>query len=543
MPKSGFLSDIKFRTRLVLVCLLVLLPSLILIVSALIILPISESARKKESEQTIMAASEQYISTAVDNSVYIAKTAYTNRELYELINNRYKDAADYYAAYYEIKDSNPILASENNSVSGIMIYSDNPTILSGGAISRMEKVRGTEWYNTFSRLNKDMIFYCDSATGKLSLLRKMDYYTVNTGDCILKIDLNSEILQECFKNLKFSGNIYVMNGGTLLFSNTGDSDDKINITSDYSCMIKNYYTVDIEYYSRADMEIGGMGSEWIIIPVAFLLIYAVSVTLIIRLLKNVTDRMKHLNGIYDIDKGFCLKDSDLLCKDEVGELFRSCAELSEKLEQVENDDSRHVEQLNSCIYENNMLMLDALGIEAVLNSSDNARYMKFREDNIICPLDAELKKAADFAKTGVTEGKKLTVGIDADTEKLKVLSVPLLSVTMAVYDIVLCGFENNDEIALKIKAAEENGYCVISVGYDGNEISAGRLLKLRSIFEKEKSDNLWDFMPGYQYNPFIRLKKYYLESISAVFSSENGFEMRLTLPIDVMTPKNYDVKE
>ena len=200
--KIGFISDMRADTRFLIIFISVIISICVAVVSAIVLVSTNHEDEKLQSEQTIIAASEQYIDTSIENIVAIAKTVYTNNTLYDFLNVDYATSADYYDAYYKMTENNSLIIAENNNIRKFTIYTDNKSILNGGNISNLEDVKKAEWYNDFINIKKDMIVYCDSENGYLSIIRKLDYYKIDTGDCLLKIDFNQKNLTQNFKDIE-----------------------------------------------------------------------------------------------------------------------------------------------------------------------------------------------------------------------------------------------------------------------------------------------------------------------------------------------------
>ena len=194
----------------------------------------SDEKYKKEMEETTISAVEQYINTSIDNVVSIANTLYTNSTLYEFLNKNYDTSTEYYDAFYQIKKNNSLSVAESQNITKYTIYTENKTILSGGNFSSSLN-SSEEWYNYFIKANKPMIIYCDQQENKMSLIRKLDFYTLNSGNCYLKIDINLNLMHDYFNNINFNGKLLIMNGGFIIYSNLDDNSmENLKITTEYN---------------------------------------------------------------------------------------------------------------------------------------------------------------------------------------------------------------------------------------------------------------------------------------------------------------------
>ena len=195
--KGNLISNIKINTKLILIFLIFVLSLSFVFIIMIRDLSKSDEKYKKEMEETTISAVEQYINTSIDNVVSIANTLYTNSTLYEFLNKNYDTSTEYYDAFYQIKKNNSLSVAESQNITKYTIYTENKTILSGGNFSSSLN-SSEEWYNYFVKANKPMIIYCDQQENKMSLIRKLDFYTLNSGNCYLKIDINLNLMHDYF---------------------------------------------------------------------------------------------------------------------------------------------------------------------------------------------------------------------------------------------------------------------------------------------------------------------------------------------------------
>ena len=201
--KGNLISNIKINTKLILIFLIFVLSLSFVFIIMIRDLSKSDEKYKKEMEETTISAVEQYINTSIDNVVSIANTLYTNSTLYEFLNKNYDTSTEYYDAFYQIKKNNSLSVAESQNITKYTIYTENKTILSGGNFSSSLN-SSEEWYNYFVKANKPMIIYCDQQENKMSLIRKLDFYTLNSGNCYLKIDINLNLMHDYFNNINFN---------------------------------------------------------------------------------------------------------------------------------------------------------------------------------------------------------------------------------------------------------------------------------------------------------------------------------------------------
>lgn len=540
--KFVFISNIKINVRIALFCLFSLLPSIVLLVTMMYIITTDEMKKKAEFEQTIIAASEQYINTSIENVVSVAKTFYTNSALYDFVNIEYGSPEEYYDAFYKLNSSKYLVIADNDNIRAFTIYTANNTVLSGGNISRLDTVKNEKWYQEFSKLGKDMILYCDADKRTLSFINKLNYYSIDTGECIIKLDINSNTIQDCFASLEYKGKIYVMSGGSLLYSNDSSADtSNTSITSSYSCFTKNYYTAAMEYYACTDnrriVEIISDNGFYLL---PFLCLYVISVLFTYLLMRDVSTRITRLSDSYEKNGRFTGFDTESCGTDEIGGLYKSCGEISYQLDTVVREGVKLSELLNNYIDDNNALMLNTLNLDAafyygLIMHPELEEAVIAADGNHLISLKRETEAAKSFLTHNKhTDDKPVRLTVSDDNNISDELFVPPFSLALILVDIATHAVSDSDETELSLTVGMEEKNCSITISYEGANISSGRLLKLRAIFEKESENYTWNFTPNYKYNSYFRLKQYYKDDISALLSSSGGFKISLLIRADAM---------
>lgn len=543
LTKRHFLSNIKMNVRLLFVCLFALLPSMLLFATLINRFSTAEENRKFQTEQTITAVAEQYVDTSVENIVSIAKTIYTNSVLYNFLNTNYASTAAYYDAFYVLQNSNSLIISDNSNIQSFTVYTDNKTILNGGNIGSLSNVKDQPWYLDFERLNKNMILYCDTETGTLSLIRKLDYYTVETGDCIMKIDFNGTPLQSYFENLSFDGDIYVMSDGILLYSNISNLQNAdVKIDSSYSCFTKNYYTVEIEYYARANQEtIPGLLRKNLPFSVPFLLVYFAAIFLTYLLMHNVSVRVNRLSKCYTSYGDFTNLNNVQAGKDEIGQLYNSCIDLSYQLDRMLHEGTALTEKLDSCKQDNDTLLMQALHQDALLSYYNGYRSgspLPLPDPQMPVPLSEELQRLRDCMQfRQVAAGGSFSFRME--TEDPGQTTILPLSLVMVADDMINLAQEEARTISLHVSVFFNDKNCIITIRNSESEAAASRLLKFRAIFESERETESWSFTPKHKYNPYLRLKKFYQNQLECSIDTDPALCLTfvLTPPAPEPPPK------
>ncbi|SFS51950.1 sensor histidine kinase [Paenibacillus sp. 453mf] len=155
----------------------------------------------------------------LQDTLEISSEFYTDHMLYEIIETSYPHPAQYITAY----DSylRRILHSGSavyNTVEGITVYSDNPTLLYSGGISLIDDaVKKEPWYEQIMSAEQTQPLIIrhgeNNQQGKMSVIRKMDYYySQNEYTKLLKVDVRMSTIRQILGNRQLQGNVYLLNG-------------------------------------------------------------------------------------------------------------------------------------------------------------------------------------------------------------------------------------------------------------------------------------------------------------------------------------------
>lgn len=531
--KISFLSDVNIKKRMNLMLMFAILPIIILCLTTLIISSSVSKNYQKDSEDRIITSAEQYINASIENVISVAKTVYTNNVIYEFLNTDYKNQIEYYDAFYKLTENNALTMAENNNISQFTIYTANETIMSGGSIARLsDSIRAENWYTEFANSSKSMIIYCDAESCNLSLIRKLDYYNIDKGECLLKIDFSRTSVQQCLKNLNFDGKLLVMSNGVLLYSNLEKATDEDRIIStDFSCFTKNYYSADLEYYAKAEkISIIKLLKNNLAVEIICIVLLLISISCLFILINNVFKRIYTVDKCIKENKSFLSLTGQTVGNDEVGQIYDNFVDMSKSLDKNKNDYKQCIAMLDKCHEDNYNLLMHALEADTALT------YIKiYGKDSMknIVSTDVEksykipLRKEFDMI-SNLPEKENIKIIIpDKNTipENLLIRPVLLWNIVRSISKYVS---EHNPDtpVSININLEHDDSSFTVSITHNGT-VSSKYILKLKAIFEDMPSSSDFKFRPQYDYNPYIHLKKYYGRLLNASVSSDNGFSLVL----------------
>ena len=456
---------------------------------------ITQREKYKQMEHTVVNASEQIVNLSIESAVSIAKNIYTNEAIYDFLNKKYSSEAEYYAAYYPLQRNTALNIAETNIVKSCTIYTANPTILAGGGIKKLDTAVNDYWYKYFKELNKSTVLCIDQSKNEFILIRKLDYYTLETGDCYLCLEMNSKVISEFADSLDFDGELYIMSGNHLLYTSDKDasSSENISISQDFECVTRNYYTVDIEFYSRSRKK-GFMDFILLNKELMILLLIIIILSLVIsrmiamgvkRRVKAAIAEYRALGIIQHTKKG---KNG----RDEIGTLLDICCDMSKKLQLNGSEFKKRGDKLMRRESDYASLFTTAMRLDAELYMRENYPSIQIddEEEYFYIYQEAELMaKVADrfgasFSATPIPQDK---------------WHVPAYSFALIAADI----FCHYNGVSSNILVTENTAV----ISFESNEsLSNEDLLKFSAIFEDGDISVDYSFDRSYRYNPYLRLK-------------------------------------
>lgn len=517
--KLNYILNMNRKTRINLIILILITLSAVFDLIVVKNIIDSEKKHKAEIEQTVVTASEQYINFFIENVVAIGKNIYTNSNIYDFLDKNYDSALEYYDAFYELESNNYLMPAENSGIKKCTVYTDNPTVLNGGNIMNLSSFKNEKWYTQFQKLSKPMILFCNKDTKSFSIIRKLDYYNLQTGECYLRLDLNSDTIKETLSKFEFKGKLYIMSDGVLFYSNQSDvQDDDVDISQDYICYTQNYYSADMEFFAYSENNsFPDSIRQNFIIELIFLIILAADIFMLYFIIKSYIVRINKSVRFYEENRSFAGLPKEYIGNDDLGHLYMHCISLSDKLTLKQHEYERCRDILIKRSSSVNELLISALSLDSV-----NSFVMKYPSDKYIygdftqrIPLEKEFEILYSLEKYGM----KVSVDKNIDCENLFILPFSLAGT--AAYFLE---YDKNTE--LNIECCD--GFLMSDIKISC-KLPQSKALKFHAVFENSFQQEI-SFINGYEFNPFIRLKKYYSSGVSEIISEEDGF--RLTIKIN-----------
>lgn len=504
--RNSIISDLKLTTKVAVISILALISSAVTVTAMLKGIHSSQEKKHYEMQKTIVTASEQIMEMTIDSSVNIAKSIYTNENIYKFLNTKYDSASEYYDAFYNMQNNNPMSTAESNIIRRYTVYTENPTILTGGNVSSFTPVLDTDWYHAYKKLDKAMILYVDSEANVVSIIRRLDFHKLQTGDSCIKLDLDMNPLTNYCDAMDFNGELYIISGGTLIYSNIPDiTIENTGINQDFECYIKNYYTSDIEYYAYENrLPVMTFVRENIVFIIVFGIIFLMIIIAGYVFTVNIRKRLDR--AVNELSNGKrCMKHYSN-GNDEIGKFIDICIDVSEKLAERNSDYRRTNEVFQQTSSRYNELFETAMRLDAELFISEKYPEI-YRKYSRYITIDEEIQNMRHIT-TDITHSGMLN------------FQIPAYSLMMIANDL------SDSSLSVDIVNSNDN----LIVTFTRNTINEPtKILRLQAIFEDSEVTERYYFINNNPYNAYIRFVQCFGDRISAEISNKDNFTLKITI--------------
>jgi two-component system sensor histidine kinase YesM len=204
-------NDIPLKYKFILIYVLCVLIPLITI-NLVSLSKITTSVKEKEAEnfRISMERAQTDIVGLIKGCIAVSNSVVTDRALDEILERKYQDINEYYKVYYSyLRDSLNRVVPIYTHISEICIYTNNPTIASGGNYVFIDDaVKSKQWYQTIDKSTANIIldYYREPKSylraghaQNLCVLRKMNEFGLPASRSkLLKINLDINQLFEIF---------------------------------------------------------------------------------------------------------------------------------------------------------------------------------------------------------------------------------------------------------------------------------------------------------------------------------------------------------
>lgn len=349
------MDDLTVRSKLiVLFVFCVLLPLFVTDGVILSIISSDEQAARQTEMKNLASAIEADFRNTVEGAVRPTTNLFINRAIYEFMDREYESSVDYYTARYELLNepfANILLSSSDMLMT---MYTDNPTIVSGGTFVSIMSQEGEEWLKAVNENDRDVIlesYYMgddhmtETVRKRLAVVRRLDHYKDFTHRMLVKVDIDYSKLVRRFNDMHYSMPVYICEGDRILYSTEGYTD----LITPFANLGRNAdfaYENDFELYGLK-LRILVSDSERDVFDLIkrhfplLILLLSVNILLpsVLMYMINIsfTDRLRTLSSSFDNvnnDMSSLEEISDIQGRDEIGSLMRNYNRMVVRLKEL-----------------------------------------------------------------------------------------------------------------------------------------------------------------------------------------------------------------
>jgi two-component system sensor histidine kinase YesM len=355
MHIKGIMDDLTIRSKLiVLFVFCVLLPLIVTDALILRIVGSDEEAARQTEMGNIADAIEADLKNTVEGAVRPTTNLFINRDIYEFMDREYESSADYYSARYELL--NEPFAKINLSSSDLIMtmYTDNPTIVSGGPFVSIGSQKGEDWLKAIESSEQDVIFtsyylgddhITESIRKRIAIVRRLNHYRDLKYEKLVKVDIDYGTLVKHYNEMHYSMPVYICEGDKILYSTEGYTDlitpfAYLDEASEFS------YEKDFELYGLklrvliAGTEKNVWASIYDHLPLILLLLsinILLPLVLVVMINSSFVNRLRVLSSSFDNvnnDMSSLEVIDEIHGSDEIGSLMRNYNQMVLRLKEL-----------------------------------------------------------------------------------------------------------------------------------------------------------------------------------------------------------------
>lgn len=230
--------ELKGRTRLFLIYLLcVLIPMLLTDTIFMYVFYQNETTKAKYEMENVAASVKSIMDYTFTDAANVSRKVYVNDDVNKFLEASFATATEFYEKTYDIKTDFMDLfkAGSDTTISNIVLYSDNPTIINGGFLHKMSSATGLSWYEEYKSAGRNAYIACyyggdsDVVTQKkrrIALVRDMDYFRNSIRTKFVRVDIDYSTLVRKISDMKYSYPVYVCIGDKIILSTEGKNGNR-----------------------------------------------------------------------------------------------------------------------------------------------------------------------------------------------------------------------------------------------------------------------------------------------------------------------------
>lgn len=572
----GLINNFKIRKKLIILFVFCVLLPMFATDGVILYTVYHNEERQKQAEMESIASGVQAeLNYIFEEAVNVSRSFYINRKINEFLEYPFATPLDFYERsreYYNTPFYN--LSFEGDGLS-VVLFGDNEGILNGGQFGRTESLRTTAPYQQLEESGKDMklcFYYQDQRTSmfgyrKICLIRRLNYYRYLSEEKLIRVDLDYSELVQRFGKMNYEVPIYICQGDTILFSNAGHSEQRINydqLTGNEQIALEQTFTMCGDEFRVLILESseGFWSDMYQHLPLlACLVLINILLPLALMSLLNVsfTQRLRTLSAAFDHMEGEELIElTRIEGQDEIADLMRNYNRMvrrlreliqtvyKDRLEQQNTEIARQKAELLALRSQINphflFNVLESIRMHSILKGENETAEMVERlalleRQNVDWSKDTtllskELELIRNYLQLQKYRfGDRLSYEITAE-ESCRDYRIPSLTLMTFVENACVHGVEKKSTACwIYVRVYEKADDLVIEIEDTGIGLDEPELEKLTCEMEQASIEMLQQKDHVGMVNASLRLKMYTDNRVRYELESEKGVGTFLVLRI------------
>jgi len=545
----------------------------------------TEQTKELKEAETETESTVALLKEILTDCERIATSIRLNSDIGDFLSKEYESSLEFYDSYYNLSSNfffQTLVGFDNTKVK---VYTSNPTIISGGHLSKIDDNLNNGWYEEFIESGKDRVLICcyDSKRSPLESKRCLFYlqklkYINNNYENFIRIEVDYSDMTRKLNGIAGARSIYICgDDNTVFFDNLGtlnqnerfeefNEENKVTYKRelDISGNIKKIYTV------RGNIStLDAIKSNTIWIAFLILINFVLPAFVLIVIDNSIIYRIKKL------DSAFGKRENDQLVKienpegsDEIGNLMLGYNQMVDRtnqliqivykdklLEQEMTLAKQNAELLALHSQINPHFMFNALEsirmhsiIKGEVETAEMVEKLALMErqyvdwDSDMIEISKEMGSVEAYL--GLQKyrfGDKLKYSLSVDEDCQKVI-VPKLTIVTFVENACVHGMENkNTECYVFVRVYKEKGNVIIEVEDTGNGMTQE---EVEEILNKARTIEMSDMKSLKHvgiYNAILRLKMTIKDRLSFDIDSEEGVGTMIQISIGLPSDENSSI--
>ena len=532
----------------------------------------SEYTVNRSETKNIADAVQYRLFYEIDTISRIANSIDQNKYINDFLEETYNDPLHYFENYQQLF-RNALLDSKHIARNAeIILYTNNKTIISGGNIRNINKIKKNPWYKKLRETGRDEMLYFGygdkesiSQERYIVFVKKMKFYGESDVEKIMKIQINYRDIVRNLQNMNYEMPIYVCKGNKILLSN-----DK------YNSLAKNYEEFheknDVEYVKKmnlcnSEFQIYVLKAEKSVIakiankiPQFFLLILInliLPLFMMVCLNHSLTERIRRLSQIFKRVEDENLIEVDMIRgSDEISELMRNYNKMvrrlngliqnayKNKIREHEMTVARQKAEILALYSQINphflFNALESIRMHSIIRKEEETAYMieklaimqrKYVDwENELIDIFTELEIVKDYLDLQKYRfGDKLSYEIEVEEECYK-KNIPKFTIVTFVENACIHGIERKSSSGwIFVRVYQKNMQLCIEVEDTGIGMTEEEIISLQEKIDVASIEMLQNKKGVGMINACLRLKLLSNYKVNFEIEGEKGVGVIITI--------------